>query len=207
MLIEFDDTYQAMLPYFDRLWGVINGAWEDWGAEISPKVRALSSTRSRACLVNDFMRTRGSRLAEEDETIRVVIKQQMFVLIFNPPNFRGCIGIRLKKLDEDGLSKNQPTTQVQDFRGQLPLPEVEADFHLEAGYVVDRFGSALMSVDLVCPSGNGIYWKAEIVPNGANQNIANLFPQEEQQDMKDVKVRKKGDKQDNQKGEKDAGVN
>lgn len=207
MLIEFDDTYQAMIPYFDRLWGVINGAWEDWGAEISPKVRALSSTRSRACLVNDFMRTRGSRLAEEDETIRVVIKQQMFVLIFSPPNFRGCIGIRLKKLDEDGLSKNQQTTQVKDFRGQLPLPEVDADYHLEAGYVVDRFGSALMSVDLVCPSGNGIYWKAEIVPNGANQNIANLFPQEEQQDMKDVRVRKKADKQDNQNGEKNAGAN
>lgn len=207
MLIEFDDTYQAMLPYFDRLWGVINGAWEDWGTEISPKVRALSSTRSRACLVNDFMRTRGSRLAEEDETIRVVIKQQMFVLIFRPPNFQGCIGIRLKKLDEDGLSKNQPTTQVREFREQLSLPEVEADYHLEAGYVVDRFGSALMSVDLVCPSGNGIYWKAEIVPNGANQNIANLFPQEEQQDMKDVQVRRKSDKQDNQNGEKDAGVN
>lgn len=64
-----------------------------------------------------------------------------------------------------------------------------------------------MSVDLVCPSGNGIYWKAEIVPNGANQNIANLFPQEEQQDTKDVKVRKKSDKQDDQNGEKDVGVN
>lgn len=201
MLIEFDDVYRAMLPYFDRLWGVVNGAWEDWGTEISPKVRSLSCTRTRACLVNDFMRTRGSRLAEEDATIRVVIKQQMFVLVFNPPNFQGCIGIRLKKLDEDGLSKNQPTIQVQEFRGQLPLPEVEADYHLEAGYVVDRFGSALMSVDLVCPSGNGNYWKAEIVPNGANQNVANLFPQEKPQGMKEVQVRKKSDKQN---GDKDA---
>lgn len=204
MLIEFDDAYQAMLPYFDRLWNVVNGAWGDLDAEISPKVRALSSTRTRACLVNDFMRTRGSRLAEEDSTIRVVVKQQMFVLVFSPPNFSGCIGIRLKKLDENGLSKNQPTIQVQEFRGQLPLPEVKADYHLEAGYVVDRFGSALMSVDLVCPSGEGIYWKAEIVPNGANQNVINLFTQEEQQQgMKEVRVRKKSDKQN---GEKDASI-
>lgn len=206
MLIEFDDAYQAMLPYFDRLWSVINGAWGDWDVEVSPKVRAISSTRTRACLVNDFMRTRGSRLAEEDQTIKVIIKQQMFVLIFNPPNFNGCIGIRLKKLDEEGLSKNQPTTQVKEFRGQLPLPDVEADFHLEAGYVVDRFGNTLTSIDLVCPSGNGIYWKAEIVPNGVNQNIANLFSQEEQPELKDVRVRKKSEKQDEQNGEKDVGI-
>ncbi len=203
MLIEFDNARQAMLPYFDRLWSVVNGAWEDWETETSPKVRAISSTRTRACLVNDFMRIRGSRLAEEDETIRIAIKQQMFVLVFSPPDFQGCIGIRLKKLDEDGLSKNQPTIQVKEFRGQLALPEVEADYHLEAGYVIDRFGSALMSVDLVCPSGNGTYWKAEIVPNGANQNVANLFPQEESIGMKEVQVRKKSDKQD---GEKDVGI-
>lgn len=200
MLIEFDSAYQAMLPYFDRLWGVINGGWDDWGEEVAPKVRALASSRSRACLVHDFMRNRGVRWAEEDANVKALIRQQMFVLVFRPPEFKGCIGIRLKKLDEDGLSRNQPTTQVQEFRDQLVIREIEADYHLEAGYVVDRYGSALKSVDLVCPSGDGIYWKAEIVPNGANQNVSNLFPQEEKQVMKEVKVRKKSDKQ---AGEKD----
>jgi len=203
MLIEFDNCYQSMLPYFDRLWGVINGGWDDWGTEISPKVRALSSTRTRACMVNDFMRIRGLRLAEEDATISVVIKQQMFVLVLSPAGLQGCIGIRLKKLNEDGMSKNQPTIQVQEFREQLKLPEVEADFHLEAGYVVDRFGSALRSVDLVCPSGEGIYWKAEILPNGANQSVESLFPQDNPQTPKEVQVRKKYDKQT---GEKDVGA-
>ncbi|TSA58283.1 MAG: hypothetical protein D4R39_01025 [Methylophilaceae bacterium] len=206
MLIEFDDAHHAMLPYFDRLWGVVNGAWGDWGTEISPKVRALSSARSRACLVNDFMRIRGGRLAEEDASIRIVLKQQMFVLVFSPPNFQGCIGIRLKKLDEDGLSKNQPTIQVKEFRGQIPLIGVEADYHLEVGYVVDRFGSALMSVDLVCPSNNGNYWTAEIMPNGANQSVSNLFPQEKTHGIKEVRIRKKSDKSDKQDGEKDAGI-
>ena len=195
MLLEFDNAYQAMLPYFDRLWGVINGGWEDWNTEISPKVRAQSSTRTRACMVNDFMRTRGSRFAMEDANVEVVIKQQMFVLVFSPPNFQGCIGIRLKKLDEDGLSRNQSTSQVQDFRAQMALPGIDADYHLEAGYVVDRFGVALASVDLVCPSGEGIYWKAEIIPNGASQNVMNMFPQENTQVMKEVLVRKKADKQ------------
>ena len=207
MLIEFDAAHYAMGPYFDRLWDVINGSWKDWNTEISPKVRAIASTRSRACLVNDFMRTRGTRLTVEDPNVTVVIKQQMFVLVFSPPGFSGSIGVRLKKLDEDGLSRNQPTGQVHDFRGQLMLPGVQADYHLEAGYVVDRFGSALSSVDLVCPAGDAIHWKAEIIPNGVTQNVSNLFTQEDtekaaqvntkpKEGPKTVKVRKKKDEKE-----------
>jgi hypothetical protein len=195
MLIEFDAAYDAMLPYFDNLWAIINGSWTDWNSELSPKVRAIASTRTRACMVNDFMRTRGARWADDDPNIHVVIKQQMFVLVFSPPDFPGAIGVRLKKLDEDGLSRNQPTGQVHDYRGQLVLPGVKADYHLEAGYVVDRYGSTLSSVDLVCPAGEAIYWKAEIVPNRVNENVSNLFPEQTKQILKDVKVRKKSDKQ------------
>lgn len=207
MLIEYDEAHQAMLPYFDRLWGVVNGAWLDWEKEISPKVRALAAARTRACMVNDFMRDRALRLREEDATIDATIKNQMFVLILRPPNLNGCIGIRLKKLDVDGMSKNQPTTQVQEFRGQIKLPEVEADFHLEAGYVVDRFGSSLSSIDLVCPSGYGVYWKAEILPNSTRQTVENLFSQDDSQEPKEVKVRKKSVKEaDKEAGEKDVGT-
>lgn len=195
MLIDFDDAHRVMLPYFDRLWDVINGSWMDWKTEISPKVRAFASTRTRANMVNDFMRMRGARLAVEDPTVSVVIRQQMQVLVFSPEGFDGCIGIRLKKLDEDGLSRNQPTGQVRDFRGQIPLSGVKSDYHLEAGYVVDKFGSDLSSIDLVCPSGAAIYWKAEVVPNGIQQNLANLFPHEQIEQPKTVKVRRKADKE------------
>jgi len=194
MLIEYDNAYAALLPYFDRLWEVVNGGWGDWSGEIPAKVRAIATSRTRACMVNDFMRTRGSRLAETDPTVKAIISKQMFVLSISPPGFNGCIGLRLKKLTEDGFSKNQPTMQVQDFREQQTLPGIKADFHLEVGYVVDKFGSALNSIDLVCPSGEGIYWKAEIVPNGANQNVASLFSQPEDAVMKEVKVRKKSEK-------------
>lgn len=195
MLIEFDAAYHGLIPYFDRLWGVINGAWSDWNADVPDKVKAKAHSRSRASLIHDFMRDRGVRLAEVDPTVTTVIQQQMFVLIFRPPGLNGAIGIRLKKLDEDGLSRNQPTTQVRKFRNQMALPEVEVDYHLEAGYVIDRLGSGLHSIDLVCPSGDGIYWKAEIIPTGAVQNVANLFPNSEQGALKEVQVRRKSDKQ------------
>ena len=206
MLIEFETAHDAMVPYFDRLWDVINGSWKDWNTELSPKVRAIASSRSRACLLSDFMRTRGTRLSVEDPTVTVVIKQQMFVLVFSPPGFDGSIGVRLKKLDEDGLSRNQPTGQVLDYRGQQSLPGIKADYHLEAGYVVDKFGSALTSVDLVCPAGGAIHWKAEIIPHGAVQSVSNMFAAEDAENAaktlkksalepKTVKVRKKNERE------------
>lgn len=195
MLIEYENAHDMLLPYFDRLWGVIRGGWDDWNNEVPELVRARATRRSQASMIHDFMRWRSGKLAEEDQTVKALVRQQMFVLVFSPQGSNGRIGIRLKKLDEDGLSKNQPTNQVREFRGQLVLPEIEADYHLEAGYVVDRFGMELTSVDLVCPSGAGTHWKAEIVPHGANQNVQSLFPADnEQQSLKEVRVRKKADK-------------
>lgn len=39
----------------------------------------------------------------------------------------------------------------------------------EVGYVIDEFGQELKSIDLVCPSGKGIYWKSEITPKNSLQ--------------------------------------
>ncbi|SDY40161.1 hypothetical protein [Nitrosomonas sp. Nm33] len=201
MLIEFDTAHNVMRPYFNGLWSVINGAWEDWQIEISPKVKSLTSARTRACMINDFMRIRGIRLAEENESINFLTKQQMFILVFNPQDFFGCIGIRLKKFDEDGLSRNQPTLQVQEFRNQLLLPGIEATHHLEAGYIMDKFGSSITSINLVCPSGEANYWNAEILPNAINQNVENLFAHESQQIVKEARVRVKSDKLDKKEGD------
>lgn len=203
MLIDFETAYKAMLPYFDPIWRAVNGSWKDWHDEVSPRARALASSGGRAYMVNDFMRARARRMAEEDLTVTAIIRKQMFVLVFAPPDFPGCIGVRFKKLDMDGLSKNQPTDQVKEYRDQLMLPGVDADYHLEAGYVLDRFGSAITSIDLVCPSGEGTYWKAEIIPNNAAQSVASLFTNEGEQGMKEVKVRKKSDQA---AGDDDAGT-
>lgn len=57
--------------------------------------------------------------------------------------------------------------QNQNFKEQMLLPVIAADYHLEVGYVIDEFGQELKSIDLVCPSGKGIYWKSEIMPKSS----------------------------------------
>lgn len=74
--------------------------------------------------------------------------------------------IRLKKMDEDGKSRNYPTKQAQDYDAQrqlpgLPLPPVR----LTAGYWLDATGRVINRVQIARPAGKRVpVWCAAVVP-------------------------------------------
>jgi hypothetical protein len=74
--------------------------------------------------------------------------------------------IRLKKMDEDGKSRNYPTKQARDYDAQrqlpgLPLPPVR----LTAGYWLDATGQIINRVQIARPNGRlAPMWCAAIVP-------------------------------------------
>lgn len=191
MLINFEDAYRPLSPYFDRLWGAIHGGWEDWKREASPLIKAVSTPRGQANLISDLIRARARTLAEQDQTIRVHSQGDSFLLVLCPKGSNASFGIRLKKLDANGFSKNQPTHQVFNFRHQIPLDGVDAKYHLEAGYVLDPLGQKISSIDLVCPAGDSIYWHAEITPKTITGNIDNLFDHHPDDEPKEVDVQRK----------------
>ena len=85
------------------------------------------------------------------------------------------LAIRFKKFDESYISKNQPTKQVKDFRGQLQLAGIEASHNLEAGYILDQDGQ-LKAVHLVCPSGlKSNYWEVLLTQSGSESIVSDLF--------------------------------
>lgn len=72
--------------------------------------------------------------------------------------------IRLKKMDEDGRSRNYPTRQAKDFDGQkelpgLPMPPVR----LTAGYLLDATGT-FVRTQVARPNGKVPLWCGAIVP-------------------------------------------
>jgi hypothetical protein len=73
---------------------------------------------------------------------------------------------RLKKMDEDGKSRNYPTRQAQDYDAQrqlpgLPLPPVR----LTAGYWLDPTGQNIIRTQIARPDGRRVpEWCAAIVP-------------------------------------------
>jgi hypothetical protein len=74
--------------------------------------------------------------------------------------------IRLKKMDEDGKSRNYPTKQAKDYDAQrelpgLPLPPVR----LTAGYWLDATGQIINRVQIARPDGRRLpTWCAAVVP-------------------------------------------
>ncbi len=198
MQIDFDIANNALMPYYDSLWQVVRSSWDDWkGDEISQNFKMSFSDRTRACIINDRMRAGAVRLEQNNQSVKCVYDKQMFVLAIKPEGFEGVIGIRLKKLNARGLSANQQTKQVKEFRDQLYLPAIGADYHLEVGYVIDDFGHDLQSIDLVCPAGRGVYWKAEILPKNTVQNTPNLTEQDLLKDVVVVRKNLLGDESEN----------
>jgi hypothetical protein len=74
--------------------------------------------------------------------------------------------IRLKKMDEDGKSRNYPTKQAKAFDAQrelpgLPLPPIR----LTVGYWLDATGQIIRRVQIARPDGRRApSWCAAIIP-------------------------------------------
>jgi hypothetical protein len=73
--------------------------------------------------------------------------------------------IRLKKMDENGQSRNYPTKQAEDFDAQkqlpgLPLPPVR----LTAGYFLDKTGTTVVRSQIARPQRRGANWCAAVLP-------------------------------------------
>lgn len=83
------------------------------------------------------------------------------VWLLEEPN----VVIRLKKMDEDGVSRRYPTKQAKDFDAGkelpgLPMPPVR----LTVGYLLDATGSEFVRSQVARPRGRSISWCAAIVP-------------------------------------------
>lgn len=175
MLITFEKASTSLSPHFQNLWGMVDGAWKDYQTLIPAEARAIASTRSRASFVHDFMVKRAHKIAETNAGIHVSKYRMMFALVFSSGD--DFIAMRLKKLDEDGISKNNPTIQSTDFRNQISIPGIPARHHLEIGYILNPTQDSISSIELVCPSGRGNYWMAEVTPADAKENLYNLWEQ------------------------------
>ncbi|MCC0057907.1 MAG: hypothetical protein H6886_01385 [Hyphomicrobiaceae bacterium] len=82
--------------------------------------------------------------------------------LFEEPN----VIIRLKKMDEDGRSRNYPTKQARAFDAQDDLPGLPSPaVRLTAGYLLDATGTNFVRSQVARPDGKNALWCAAIVPH------------------------------------------
>lgn len=73
--------------------------------------------------------------------------------------------LRLKKMDEDGRSRNYPTKQAREYDRGDPLPGLPPPaVRLTAGYLLDDTETQFIRTQIAKPRGRRIEWCAAIVP-------------------------------------------
>jgi hypothetical protein len=159
MRADEDVVRMVLQPYENSIYQAIYGAWSDY-QELSLGGRLLFPSRSRACLVHDFMVQRFIsacaddtivRVMRHDETVKFVIADQVM--------------LRLKKADDRGLGSNIPTQASLDFIGQqFNLPGIPDVHKVEVVYLLNSMQTQINKVVVVARDGDQRLWDYVIAP-------------------------------------------
>jgi hypothetical protein len=179
-LIEQSEALRLLGPHLQAIrTDIVLGAWSEYSA-LPDSVRITLSTVTRAGIVHDQMVYRAIRYFGGVDGVKIIDLQKLFLFIFNQR-----IALRFKKFDNELLSRNQPTKQVADFRGQSQLPGIEAMHNLEAGYVLSDTEREIEKVYLVCPNMSRNYWEIEITTGEQVAIVTDLFEKKAPETQKD----------------------
>lgn len=155
--------------HLDALDEMVRGAWNDYMA-MPAKYLVTFGARSRASGVHDLLLSRAAVYAEATPGVRYFKRNLMHGLVID-----GKYAIRFKKFDDENRSRNQPTTQVAEFRSQVELDGIDAAHHLEVGYVLDWLNTEIADVRLACPAGQGNAWVVSVSDGSTEAVLADLF--------------------------------
>lgn len=157
-------------PHMEALRRILIGGVEDYFDQYSDAVRTVHCPTTKAGIIHDHQVARASNYSVMSSGLAKLLDfSGLWILSI------GRCAIRFKKFNEDLISRNQPTKQVEDFRRQQPLPGLPQTVNLECGYRLDAAGTSVAGTWLVQPSGRGVKWQHEIVESGVKPVVENLF--------------------------------
>src|SRR2546427_5633558 len=118
-LIKEEAAFKKLDKHTSGFRAIVQGGWDDLLGLLReyPELRTIICPGTRAALVHDFQVAHASRYAEKAKGVRLQDCSGMKVLVIDSQ-----FAIRLKKLDSQLMSSNQPTEQVEAFRKQQQLP-------------------------------------------------------------------------------------
>lgn len=154
-----DALGQAFMEELDEIVRVGHTRYMGYRPEdlVELDVRAQS-----ACTYCHMLSEADRRLIDRDGIRPLEIKGGLKVWLVESAN----VVIRLKKMDEDGKTRNYPTKQALAYDAQRELPDLPMPpDRLTAGYWLDATGQIINRVQIARPNGRRLpTWCAAIVP-------------------------------------------
>jgi len=167
-----DDVRKILEPFHPRILRVVKQAFADWRAVADWKAKQglPSSIYSRTVSndVFDYIASRGMAEFRTEPSVTVRPESQTFKLIF-----KGNVGARYKRGDEDDLGQNQPTIAalaLESASGELPgfPPETAwVEFIWQANDLLSRLDYVLV----VARDGDQTLWSYQIEDDAADGSV------------------------------------
>lgn len=157
MTETLDAVGDALLDEFDAIIRMGDERYRRYATEdrIEHDIRAQAACTYCHMVADAERRFDGRKDVRLIETVR-----GLKLWLVEPAN----VVVRLKKMDEDGRSRNYPTKQAKDFDAQLPLPGLPSPpVRLTVGYLLDPLGS-LVRAQIARPDGMEPMWCGAIIP-------------------------------------------
>jgi hypothetical protein len=158
---SLDETMTALGAVLDDFDQIARTAHSKYRA-YDPAVLLELDARAQAACTYSHMSAEAARRFSGRDGVRELDIRGLRLWLFEGAN----AVVRLKKMDEDGLTRNYPTEQARYFdRGYelrgLPMPPVR----LTAGYLLDETGTQFIRTQVARPIGKTrTLWCAAIIP-------------------------------------------
>lgn len=158
---NMDETMDALSGYLNEFDQLLRAAHARYRA-YKPEDLLEHDRRAQAACTYAHAVAEAERRFLGREKVRPIEVRGLKLWLLDDAN----AALRLKKMDEDGASRNYPTKQAEDYDAGkqlpgLPMPPVR----LTAGYVLDELGTGFLRTQLARPTGKkNIMWCAAIVP-------------------------------------------
>lgn len=154
---EVLDSFGDLLDQLDRITRAGHSRYRAY----DPKDLIELDSRAQASCTYAHMVAEADRQFLANNNVEVREIRGLKVWLFKKQN----AVVRLKKMDEDGKSRNYPTKQAKKYDlgaelPGLPMPPIR----LTAGYLLDKTGLIFERSQIAKPSGRSVTWCAAIVP-------------------------------------------
>jgi hypothetical protein len=157
LLISRQRAEKVLAPHHEKLRSCVQQGWNRYlGRHMSdlPKV----SRRGRANLVNELVI---DEVRKAFDGFRIVETNGRFLLCIEP------LVIRFKKLGPGLRTANYPTQQALAFDRQQRIPGIPSATRITVGYGINRLGTELDEIAVVCARGAKTIWSYSLLDNAA----------------------------------------
>ncbi|MBN8942833.1 MAG: hypothetical protein J0H01_25245 [Rhizobiales bacterium] len=154
-----DDVMDSLSHLLDDFDSVARSAHERYRA-YPPAILIEHSPRAAATCTYDHMVAEADRRFFGRPDVRSIDMRGLKLWLVGDHSV-----VRLKKMDEDGVSRNYPTKQAKDFDAGEELPGLPlAPTRLSVGYLLDPTGTQFVRSQIARPHGRKALWCAAIIP-------------------------------------------